>query len=160
MMKRAIPLSVCAILFTVSAAAQAASSTLNGQAALALAGVIAPNATGLSSADQTAVAGLFDGKTASTRSKIVVTADKIVCRTSNVDITARSCELTFGKTVKTLKGRAASEIYATMAMASVPSDGAAGSIFESLSKLSCTLDPVAIGDKGGGGADCSYEPAN
>ena len=48
----------------------------------------------------------------------------------------------------------------TLALAGVPSDGAAGSIFESLSKLSCTLDPKAIKDKAGGGADCSFEPGN
>jgi hypothetical protein len=44
-------------------------------------------------------------------------------------------------------------------MAGVPSDGAAGSIFESVSKLSCTLDPARINEKAGAGADCSYEAA-
>ncbi len=41
-----------------------------------------------------------------------------------------------------------------------PPDGAAGSNFESLSKLSCTLDPKVLKQKGGGGAECSYEAAN
>ncbi len=93
------------------------------------------------------------------KEKIAVTADKIVCRMSNVDITARSCKLTFGKTVKPINGRAANELFATEAMAGVAPDGAAGSIFESLSKLNCTLDPQAIGEKAGGGAECSYEAA-
>ena len=49
---------------------------------------------------------------------------------------------------------------AALALAGVPSEGAAGSIFESLTKLDCTLDPAALKDKGGGGAACSYGPAN
>jgi len=40
------------------------------------------------------------------------------------------------------------------ALAGVPADGAAGTIFEALSKLSCTLAPTVIQDKAGGGADC------
>ena len=85
--------------------------------------------------------------------KISVTADKIVCRVSNVDITARSCELTFKGSKQTITGRRASEIFATEAMAGVPSDGAAGSVSESLSKLNCTLDPAEIRQKAGGGAE-------
>ncbi|HEY9452899.1 MAG TPA: hypothetical protein VIR82_09510, partial [Bradyrhizobium sp.] len=88
------------------------------------------------------------------------TADKIVCRVSNVDITARSCELTFKGAKQTITGRRASEIFATEAMAGVPADGAAGSIVESLSKLTCTLDPTEIKAKGGGGASCSFETGN
>ena len=41
---------------------------------------------------------------------IVVTADKIVCRTGNVDITVRNCEVTFGKKTKTVNGSTANEI--------------------------------------------------
>ena len=92
--------------------------------------------------------------------KISVTADKIVCRVSNVDITARSCELTFKGAKQTITGRRASEIFATEAMAGIPADGAAGSVSESLSKLTCTLDPTEIRKKAGGGADCSFETGN
>jgi len=141
-------------------AAAAAPVTVSGSTALALAGVVAPHSL-LPSAQKKAVAALFGGKSnISYTNKIIVTADKIVCRTSNVDITARSCELTFKGNKRTVKGREANEIFATLALAGVPSDGAAGSIFESLSKLSCTLDPKAIKDKAGGGADCSFEPGN
>jgi hypothetical protein len=92
--------------------------------------------------------------------KISVTADKIVCRVSNVDITARSCELTFKGAKQTISGRRASEIFATEAMAGIPADGAAGSVSEGLSKLNCTLDPTEIRKKAGGGADCSFETGN
>jgi len=149
------------LLAGLSPASAAEPTTVNGAAALALAGVVAPNAPGLPQAEKKAVAAFFNGHAdAPAKKKITVTADKIVCRSSNVDITARSCALTFGKTTKNLTGRAANEIDATLAMAGIPSDGAAGSIYESLSHLSCTLDPAGIKDKGGGGADCSYAPAN
>jgi hypothetical protein len=141
-------------------AADAAATTVSGSTALALAGVVAPYSP-LSSGDKKAVAALFGGKSNIAHArKIVLTADKIVCRTSNVDITARSCELTFKTGKRSLKGREANEIYATEIMAGVPSDGAAGSVFESLSKLSCTLDPKVIKENAGGGADCSFEPGN
>jgi hypothetical protein len=127
-----------------ASAAAAAATTVSGSTALALAGVVAPYSP-LSSGDKKAVAALFGGKSnIAYARKIVLTADKIVCRTSNVDITARSCELTFKTVKRGLKGREANEIYATEIMAGVPSDGAAGSVFESLSKLSCTLDPKVI----------------
>ena len=141
-------------------AASAAPATASGSVALALAGVVAPYSP-LPDAEKQAVAALFagDGNVAYA-SKITVTADKIVCRASNVDITARSCELTFGSQTRTVKGREANEIFATEALAGVPGDGAAGTIFEALSKLSCTLDPKVISDKSGGGASCSFEPGN
>lgn len=84
----------------------------------------------------------------------------MVCRVSNVDITTRSCELTFKSAKQTISGRRASEIFASEAMAGLPADGAAGSVFESLSKLGCTLDPAAIRKKAGAGADCSFETDN
>jgi hypothetical protein len=148
-------------LFTAGiTAAAAAPTTVSGSVALALAGVVAPYSP-LPAAEKKAVAAFFAGNTdVSYAKKITVTADKIVCRTSNVDITARSCELTFKGSTRTVKGREANEIFATEVMAGVPSDGAAGSIFESLSKLSCTLDPKALKDKAGAGADCSFEPGN
>jgi hypothetical protein len=156
-MNRATPIALAtALMFLGLASARAGSVT--GQAALALAGVVAPASHVLSMTEKEAVATLFAANsTIPYKKKIVVTADKIVCRVSNVDITARSCELTFGKTVKTINGRAANEVFATAAMAGVASDGAAGSIFESVSKLSCTLDPQVIKDKAGGGAECSFE---
>jgi hypothetical protein len=149
------------LLFTAGVtAASAAATSVSGSVALALAGVVAPYSP-LPAAEKKAVAAFFAGNTnVSYAKKITVTADKIVCRTSNVDITARSCELTFKGSTRTLKGREANEIFATEVMAGVPSDGAAGSIFESLSKLSCTLDPKALKDKAGAGADCSFEPGS
>src|SRR4051812_38131233 len=141
-------------------AAAAAATTVSGSTALALAGVVAPHSP-LPAGEKKVIAALFGGKSnVAYARKIVLTADKIVCRTSNVDITARSCELSFKTGKSSLTGREANEIYATEVMAGVPSDGAAGSVFESLSKLNCTLDPKVIKENAGGGADCSFESGN
>ena len=149
-------------LLTASArTASAASATASGQAALALAGVVALYSPLLASDEQEAVSAFFVGQSGVRYAKkISVTADKIVCRVSNVDITARSCELTFRGAKQTITGRRASEIFATEVMAGVPAGGAAGPMFESLSKLNCTLDPAEIRKKTGGGADCSFETGN
>jgi hypothetical protein len=90
--------------------------------------------------------------------KISVEADTIVCRQSNVDITARTCELTFGAKSVTVKGRKAHELFATIAEVGVPPDGAAGTMSESLSHLSCAIDSDEIKQKAGGGAECTFEP--
>jgi len=157
----AIALLASLPFFLLAGAVSAASAgTVSGSTALALAGVVAPLSPVLPSAEKRAVAMLFAANSnIPYKNKIVVTADKIVCRTSNVDITARSCELTFGSKVKTVNGPTANEVFATEALAGVPSEGAAGSSFESLSKLKCTLDPKAIKQKDGSGADCSFEAA-
>jgi len=78
------------------------------------------------------------------------------CRISNVAIAERSCEITFKKRKRSLKGREANEVFATLASAGVAAEGAAGSMIESVTKLSCTLDPAEIRDNSGGGADCSF----
>jgi hypothetical protein len=159
-MKAGTSVVIVLSLLTTASAASAAPSTASGSVALALAGVVAPYSP-LPAAEKQAVAALFNGDgNVGYANKIMVTADKIVCRASNVDITARSCELTFAGHTRTVKGREANEIFATEALAGVPSDGAAGTIFEGLTKLSCTLDPKVIKENGGGGADCTFEPGN
>jgi hypothetical protein len=149
-------------LFLSSAAAtHAAPATATGPNALALAGVVALYSPLLSGDERETAAALFVGeKDVRYAKKLTITADKIACRVSNVDISARSCELTFRGRKQTVNGRRASEIFATEALAGVPSDGAAGSVFESLSNLSCTLDPKAIKQKDGSGANCSFDPGN
>jgi hypothetical protein len=149
------------LLAAGTSTASAASATASGQTALALAGVVALYSPLLTSDEREAVSALFVGQIGGRYAKkISVTADKIVCRVSNVDITARSCELTFKGAKQTISGRRANEIFATEAMAGIAPDGAAGSVSESLSKLTCTLDPAEIRKKAGGGAECSFETGN
>jgi hypothetical protein len=152
---------VLAILWSLGSVSAARAGTVSGSTALALAGVIAPMSPLLTSAEKKAMAMLFSANSDIPYKKpILVIADKIVCRTGNVDITARSCEVTFGKKVKTVNGPTANEIFATQALAGVPAEGAAGSNFEGVSKLKCTIDPNAIRQKDGSGADCTFEAGN
>jgi len=90
--------------------------------------------------------------------KITVAANNIVCRVSDVAIVQRSCALTFGNHTVNLTGRFANELYATIAVAGVSADGAAGSIYEAIHGLACTLEPGVIKQNGGGGATCAFTP--
>ena len=110
------------------------------------------------------IARLFRGNTNfvfTPNTKIPVVADSIVCKSSNVDITMRDCELIFSKGNKTwnrsLSGPQANEIIATAIAAGATSEGAAGSIIENISKLDCTIDPNEIMKKAGGGSQCTFE---
>jgi hypothetical protein len=155
--------TVLAVLFALGqgvSTAPAASETASGPAALALAGVAAAHSSALASYDRRAMARLFGGNSAigfPPNRKISVAADSIVCRASNVDITSRTCDLTFGAGKRHLKGREANELTATLAAAGVAPEGAAGSIVESVTKLACTVDPNEIRQKAGGGAQCAFE---
>jgi hypothetical protein len=140
--------------------ALAAPGTATGPTALALAAVIAPHSPTVRALDKRVIARLFRGNTGfgfTPNTKISVDADSVVCRVSNVDITSRSCDLTFGSRKRTVTGREANEIGATAAVAGVPSEGAAGSSIESVSKLTCTIDPNEVMQKAGGGAECRFE---
>ena len=147
-------------LAVVQSSASAAPGSASGPTALALAAVIAQHSPAVRAFDKRIIARLFRGNTRfgfTPDTKISVDADTVVCRVSNVDITQRSCELTFGSRKRTLTGREANEIGATAAAAGVPSEGAAGSSIESISKLRCTIDPNEIMQKAGGGANCNFE---
>ena len=83
-------------------------------------------------------------------------AEAVTCRVSDVDITYHSCELSFGGKKESLTGRKARERYATLVEVGVPSDGAAGSIYEGIANLDCTVDPGAVKQEAGGGAACKF----
>jgi hypothetical protein len=153
--------TILALSLSIAGAATASAAPVSGPTALALAAVVAPSSPLLSPGEKHAVAALFAGHTAIPYAKkIAVIADKIVCRTSNVDIAARSCQLTFKTGTRSLTGREANEVFATLATAGVQAEGAAGSNIESLSKLNCTLDPNAIRQKDGSGAECAFDGGN
>jgi hypothetical protein len=141
-------------------AASIASSTASGPAALALAAVVAEYSPLLSVKEKRAMACLFDNEldfSFPASQTIPVKADSVVCRMSNVAIAERSCELSFGKHTRYLKGRQANELNATAAVAGIISEGAAGTIFTSFSHLNCTIDPHKIEQKAGGGANCTFD---
>jgi hypothetical protein len=134
-------------------AACAASAT--GAAALALGALAAEHDWALSAFKRHTLAKVFAGQNPPypAAQTIVVKAATIVCRESDVAINRRSCAITnFGHTVA-LTGRAAHELFATLIEVGVPADGAAGSIFESLSALECKISPHVIAGNSGAGAD-------
>lgn len=156
-MKRMAFFVLCVLVASESASA----ATASGSSALALAALVAADSRLLPRQDRSLMARMFAGylnlRFPANR-KITIKVDSIVCRASNVDITDRSCELTFGSKKVTLNGRKAHEMFATIAEVGVPADGAAGTIRESLSHLVCTIDPNEVKQKAGGGATCNFDP--
>jgi hypothetical protein len=152
---RRLAIATFVLMLPMGHAAWAASAAGNG--ALALAALVGEHSK-LSSADKKALARVFDGNLNVPNKTIVVRADAVVCRAGDVDITAHSCELTFGTKKVVRKGRKAHEIFATLIEVGVPSEGAAGTIFEALKNLQCTINLHDIKDKAGGGANCTFDP--
>jgi hypothetical protein len=151
-------LTVIALLLAAQSAVAAPTNT-SGNSALALAALVGAQSPAVTLKNRKALANMLDGRLGFPypgSQKIDVKADKVTCRAGNVDISAHSCELTFGVKIRNLSGRAAHELYATLIESGVPSDGAAGSVFESLTGLSCTIDPSAVKQKDGSGAGCTF----
>jgi hypothetical protein len=163
-MKKRTVLAVLLALGKGISIASAASGNTSGPAALALAGVVAPHSPVMSSADRRTMARVFAGNPVSFPGgrKISVTANSIDCRINGADIASRTCNLAFedrrrGEQKVSRSGRAANELSATLAVAGAPPSGAAGSTFEKVTKLVCTIDPNEIRRKAGGGADCVFD---
>jgi hypothetical protein len=158
---RSVRLILVAALLSFSSAALAESADGNG--ALALAALVAENSPLLGATDKAVLAKFLNGQTNvayPAGETTLVSADKITCRTSNVDITEHSCDLAFGKKTVMLMGRRAHELYTTLAEIGVQAEGAAGSSFAALSNLKCAINPSEVQDKSGGGAHCDYSPPN
>lgn len=152
------PLMATPVLAGRTSASSSKPQKISGDEALALAALVGEQAP-LPANEKAVLAAFLDGNpnvAGHAGAKIQVTADSVSCRASDVDLTLHSCELTFGKKKASLTGRSAHELYATLIEAGVPSDGAAGSIYESVTKLSCTIDPKEVADEDSGGADCTF----
>jgi hypothetical protein len=158
---RAIGLVILASLLLIPRAASA--ETADGNGALALAALVGQASPLLGDSAKSLLAKLLDGETKVSLvspQPLSITADTLICKSSNVDITLHSCELVFGSRTIILKGRAAHELYATLIEVGIEPDGGAGSVREALSKLNCKIDPKVIMENAGGGAHCDYAPAN
>jgi hypothetical protein len=81
--------------------------------------------------------------------KIIVRADAVICRISNVDITAKSCSLTFHGKTASIAGRPAHELYTTLVKIGVASLGATGWMIAGVKNLECTIDPAQVSQEGG-----------
>jgi len=156
-MRKAALLAIPLLLAVQPAFANSA----NGNGALALAALVAENSPAVSIFNKGIMLKMLNGNLGffyPANHTILVKADSVVCRASNVDISAHSCQLKFGAVTRNLAGRRAHELYATIAEIGVPPDGAAGSVFEAVSHLDCTIDPNEVKQKAGGGASCTYTP--
>jgi hypothetical protein len=131
----------------------------NGNAALAFAAIVGAQSPVLQPSEKKVLARFLAGETNFTLPagvrRIIVKAGKVTCRLGDVDITEHSCTLTFGAAAKTETGGPAQGLLATMIENGVQADGAAGTIFYSVSPLVCTIDAPAVQSKGGG-ALCTY----
>ncbi len=125
---------IALLLFLVPSAAHA-QTTADGSSALALAALVGLNSPLLNEGENAALTKLLDGKADTgfpSGKTIAVAADKVACRSSNVDIKEHSCMLGFGKHEVTLTGRAAHELYATLFEIGIPPEAGAGSVFVGL----------------------------
>lgn len=145
----------------VLASQRAVAASTDGSYALGLASVIAAHSPILSREEKRVMARLFGGHAdvaVPATSKISVRADAVVCVESDIDITKNSCTLTFGARKVSLSGRSGHELFATLVVAGVPPDPGAGSIFERVAHLVCTISPHIIAQRAGGGAGCTFHP--
>ena len=148
----------CLLTALVLATPSAYAADAKGSSALALATIVAGHSPTMDQRDKRLLRRMFNGRgTGRSQGKITVEADSIKCKVGNVDITSRSCDLAFGKEQVSLDGRRANEVFATLVVAGVTPDGAAGSMNAAVSKFKCTIDPQEIKQKAGGGADCSFD---
>ena len=140
-------------------AGPAFAASVAGNSALSLAALVADRSPSLTPRERLLLAAYLDGQPKMgfpPGKKIIVRADAVICRISNVDITAKSCSLTFRGKTASIAGRPAHELYATLVDIGVASLGAAGSLIAGVKNLECTIDPAEVSQEGGGGANCTF----
>lgn len=149
------------VFLSVLAPAAAQAGASNGSSALALSAIVGELSPQTSAASKRLLALYFGGHAEAPHAKgqrVAVKADAIDCRAGNVDITSRSCEVTFGAKKIEFNGRKANELYATLIENGVIAEGAAGSSHASVTALDCLVDADEVAEKAGGGARCAYNP--
>jgi hypothetical protein len=149
------------LIASLVAPCAASAEAVDGSGALALAALVGGVSPVLGEPEKAALTKLLNGQSNfqfPPGKKITVQAEKVTCKASNIDIKAHSCDLTFGKQNVTLAGRVAHELYATLIEIGVAPDAGAGSIFEAVANLKCTIDPNEVIKNAGGGAHCQFAP--
>jgi len=140
------------------AAVPASAGTMSGNAALAFAALVGAHSPALPEMDKYILSKFLNGETRfqSWNAKFSFSVSDVHCRYSDVDITEHRCTISFGSRNVELDGREGGALLATMALAGVESDGAAGTIHYEAKGIACTVDPAEVKSKDGGGAMCSY----
>ncbi|MEI9886447.1 MAG: hypothetical protein WDN08_08080 [Rhizomicrobium sp.] len=151
--------SVAFAVATLGGSAAHAAST-GGYTALSLAEAVGLQSPVVSFAHKVTLTKFRAGNTsfASSNAPFTFSAAAIDCGASNVDITHYRCRLTFGSSTIDIVGAAAQQLFATLIQAGVPGDGAAGTIHEAVTALSCTVNVGQVKQRAGGGATCSFTP--
>jgi hypothetical protein len=155
------PAAIALTLLGAGLAQAAGGGSTGGHSALALAALVGVHEPALTVAERLHLVRLLNDQMlhgAALHHTIHVHADAVDCTAGDIDIAAFACALKFGVHTVNLHGRVAHELFATIAEAGVPGDGAAGRIHEGLHALSCTIDPAVIAENAGGGADCAFQP--
>jgi len=149
------------LLTSLVAPKLAIAAEASGHGALALAAIAGQYDPGLTDPMKAGLLRLLADESFGRTGTVSVKFAAITCRAGDVDLKAYSCALAYGTRTINLKGRQAAELFATLIEAGVPSDGAAGTIYEGVKTLSCTLNLKELGGPGmgdGGGAACTYQP--
>jgi hypothetical protein len=157
------PIRFLLLAAMLTAPTPALAESLDGSGALALAALVGQTSPLLGPNPKQLLAKLLDGEIKATfppGQTISVTAEKLTCKASNVDITLHACDLVFGTRTVKLTGRSAHELYATLLEVGVKPDGAAGTIYAAVTNLACTIDPNEVRQMSGGGAHCDYAASN
>jgi hypothetical protein len=84
--------------------------------------------------------------------KFAVTANQVLCTSSNRSEITWSCDLTFGARKVHLAGAAAAELYADLMLTGLSGQAAMGTDEVGTKPLACTIDPAAIAAQTGGAA--------
>jgi len=150
------------LLAAATLIASLTSPVFAGNSELSLAALVGLHSPHLSTPEKEQLEKYLEGdaKASKHMGKITVAAEAVTCRMSNVDLTYHDCELDFGATKSSFSGRKAHELYATLVENGAPSDGAAGSVYEAITKLHCVINPVEVKEMAGGGASCSFKPTH
>ena len=157
------PLKLLVLVLALTAPHAASAKEASGSGALALAALVARVSPLVAPPGKAALKKFLNGQADfkfPKGRKITVTAGKVACRSSNVDITAHGCDLSFGTKDVKLKGRAAHELYATLLEAGVEPNPGAGNVWVTAAKLKCVIDVDEVKAKAGGGATCHYAASN
>ena len=158
---KSVTASIAFAAVLLSAGAASANSA-GGFSALSLAELVGLQSPLVSSAHHAILLQFRNGNTnfASSNAAFTFTAPAIDCGASDVDITHYHCLLTFNGQPNPIQltGGAAQNLYATLIEAGVPSDGAAGTIHEAVTGLSCTVNVGQVKARAGGGATCTFTP--
>ncbi|HEX2448361.1 MAG TPA: hypothetical protein VHK26_09270 [Methyloceanibacter sp.] len=137
--------------------------TADGSSALALAALVGIVSPLLATEEKDVLTKLLDGNgdfTFPNGKTISIHAGTVACKAGNISIMEHSCTLAFGKQNVELTGRSAHELYATLIEIGVPPDAGAGSVYQTIANLDCTVDPNEVTQNAGGGAHCDYAAPN